>query len=152
MGKSVKTPWNPSRSAIKRVKNPLPEPTVCPHCGSGVSIYTHKEVYGRNYSDWPWLYKCSGCDAQVGMYPFTGIPLGTLATREMRHARNHCKQSFQLFIATSGLSRTEAYEQLAMALGIEKEQCHFGWFNVEMCYRAKHASLALMKQYSTPGR
>ena len=137
----LKTPWNPSKRATARVKNPLPTPALCPCCeGRDIVIKGHEALYGRNYSDWPWVYFCQGCDAYVGLHPFTSIPLGTLADQDTRRARSHCKVPFEALYKTGKLSRDQAYEQLAQQLGIDKAACHFGWFNSEMCYKAAEAA------------
>lgn len=134
-----KTPWNPSRSAIARVRNPLPAPTACPHCGSAVKIVRNDEIYnGQSFGEWPWAYKCDGnfCDAYVGMHPFTDIPLGTLATHAMRDARKRAKAAFNPIWQDGGMTRSEAYAWLAKQLDIANvEECHIGWFDVDMCNR-----------------
>lgn len=135
-----KTPWNPSRKATARVRNPLPTPTECNNCGGEVKIIHHDDLYGRAYSDWPWMYKCSGCDSYVGMHPFTNIPLGTLADSETREARKQCKSIFERLFKRGKMTRSEAYARLAEKLGIETGECHFGWFDVAMCRKAKAAA------------
>lgn len=133
----LKTPTNPSRKAMARVKNPLPAPTECRFCHSEVHVATHQEVYGRNYSDWPYMYLCGNCGACVGMHPFTDIPLGTLADRATREARKNCKKPFEALWRSGQMSRTEAYNWLAAELNIPVGECHFGWFDIEMCERAR---------------
>ena len=140
-----KTPWNPSRSATKRVKSPLPAPEQCNFCGRmSVVIKNNAYIYGRSYGDWPWVYICAGesecCGAYVGMHPFTNIPLGTLADAKTRTARKKCKAPFEALHQTGKISRGEAYEKLAEKLGIKKEQCHFGWFDADMCEKAAQAA------------
>jgi hypothetical protein len=130
----VKTPWNPSRKAIARVTNPLPVPTVCPHCGSDCGIVNNAEIYGREYGDWPWAVLCSGCKAYVGLHPFTGIPLGTLATAPIRKARSAAKDEFNKLWQRGAMTRSAAYAWLAGALGIANvNECHIGWFDVAQC-------------------
>ncbi|WP_369675649.1 zinc-finger-containing protein [Klebsiella pneumoniae] len=129
----IKTPSNPSRKATARVKNPLPVPTICHLCDSRIKIATHEEVYGRNYSDWPYMYLCEGCGAYVGLHPFTAIPLGTLADKRTREARKLCKEPFERIWRTGVMSRSEAYEWLASKMGIPQQECHFGWFTAEQC-------------------
>lgn len=141
--REIKTPMNPSRKALKRVRNPLPAPTTCPHCSADVRIATHQEIYGRDYGEWPWVYLCTGCSAYVGMHPFTNIPLGTLATEEIRNARKRCKIPFERLYKSGGMSRTEAYAALAVALNIPAAECHFGWFDIEMCKRAERAAIEI---------
>lgn len=128
------TPWNPSRRAVARVKNPLPVPDQCPHCRSRVWIGSNAAIYGREYGEWPWALMCTGCDSYVGLHPFTGIPLGTLATPAMRHARSLAKDHFNPLWQQGSMTRSEAYAWLADALGIaDVEQCHIGWFDVAQC-------------------
>lgn len=130
----MKTPWNPSRSATARVRNPLPVPDVCEHCGGACKIVNNTEIYGREYGEWPWAVLCTGCRAYVGLHPFTGIPLGTLATPEIRRARSAAKDAFNPIWQSGRMSRTQAYSWLAQALDIDDvEKCHIGWFGVEQC-------------------
>ncbi len=128
------TPWNPSRRALARVKNPIPVPDKCPHCGSPVFIDSNAIIYGKEYGEWPWALMCTGCDSYVGLHPFTGIPLGTLATKPIREARKRAKAVFNPLWQEDGLSRDEAYAWLATVMGIEDvEKCHIGWFDVKQC-------------------
>jgi hypothetical protein len=132
-----KNPWNPSVTATVRAANPLPVPTTCPCCGSSkIECVHHDDVYGRQYSEWPWMLRCETCEATVGLHPFTNIPLGTLATRVMRQARMRAKEAFNPLWEGGGMTRTEAYTWLAQKLGIARvEECHIGWFDVQQCNR-----------------
>ncbi len=131
-----KTPWNPSRRAVARVRNPLPVPETCQHCGSACAIVGNEHIYGRPYGEWPWAILCSGCRAYVGLHPYTGIPLGTLATPLMREARQRAKYVFNQLWENGRMTRSEAYAWLAGELGIaDVEHCHIGWFDVAQCQR-----------------
>lgn len=142
-----KTPWNPSRKAITRVTNPLPVPTVCPHCGSDCTIVNNAEIYGREYGEWPWAVLCSGCRAYVGLHPFTGIPLGTLATAPIRKARSAAKDEFNKLWQRGAMTRSAAYAWLADALGItDVNTCHIGWFDVAQCEAVMAAVKARVSQ------
>lgn len=100
---------------------------------------THEEIYGRDYSDWPYAYLCESCGAYVGLHPFTAIPLGTLADKKTRDARKNCKAPFESLWRTGRMSRNQAYQWLAGKLGIPVNECHFGWFTAEQCETAmKH--------------
>ena len=137
------TPWNPSRKAIARVRNPLPVPDTCHLCGECCGIVNNSEIYGREYGEWPWAVLCAGCGAYVGLHPFTGIPLGTLANAEMRDARKRAKALFNPLWQSGEMTRTEAYHWLAHAMGIpDVEECHIGWFNVEECNKVVSVVLA----------
>ena len=140
-----KSPWHPSAKAVKRVLNPLPAPTVHT-CGKPVEIAHHDQVYGREFSEWPWMYRCKACDASVGMHPFTGIPLGTLADKALRDLRKAAKQPFEQLWKRALLSRGDAYAALARHLDIEVSACHFGWFDAERCAAAKAWAEAFLKK------
>lgn len=140
-----KTPWNPSKKATARVKDPVPMPTECNCCGSDAVRYaTHIEVYGRDYSDWPYVCLCEGCGAYVGLHPFTGIPLGTLADIETREARKYAKNAFTNVVEHHMANRSAAYAWLAEAMGIEPRLCHFGMFDVDQAHRARGICIALI--------
>jgi hypothetical protein len=94
MTREPKTPWNPSRTATARVKDPLPAPTQCPKCASPVELVSNAVIYGREYGEWPWVFKCTACDCRVGLHPFTAIPLGYLADGATRDARKGVKVHF----------------------------------------------------------
>ena len=131
-----KSPWNPSCRATARVLNPLPAPTMHDACGGAVQIEHHTQVYGRAYSEWPWLYRCRQCDATVGMHPFTAIPLGTLADKTLRKARTNAKTPFERIWQSRLMTRSEVYAALAQHLGISINECHFGWFDARQCVMA----------------
>ena len=127
-----------SKKAERRVKDRLPIPTACPHCRSAVALANNREVYGRSYGEWPWIYLCQGpdCRAYVGTHPDTNLPLGTLATEAIRAARKTAKAQFNALWQNGQMSRTDAYAWLAGALGIPVSACHFGWFDEAQCERA----------------
>lgn len=128
------SPWNPSRRAIARVKSPLPWPSSCNCCGGPVECVRNSTIYGRDYGDWPWLFVCQSCRAYVGLHPFTGIPLGTLADGPTREARKKAKAAFNPLWEDGHMSRSNAYGWLAGRLGmVDMNQCHIGWFSVETC-------------------
>ncbi len=151
----IKTPSNPSRTATARVKNPLPVPTVCRFCSESVRIAKHADIYGgREFGDWPYVYLCDACGAYVGLHPFTAIPLGTLADEPTRNARKACKPYFELLFngkATAPgvtvprrfrrMERGNAYKWLADQMQIPVGECHFGWFDIAQCHKAKEACL-----------
>lgn len=132
-----------SRRALKRVKNPLPVPSICRYCGGCVELVSNSEIYnGREYGEWPYAYLCTDCKAYVGLHPDTDIPLGTLAALQLRKDRNTAKDAFHRVKEQRGFSRSLAYQWLAGKMGIEVDVCHFGWFDQDECARA----LALCSQ------
>lgn len=133
--KKVATPFNPSKRAISYVKNALPPIECCSYCNSNVVITTNDEVYGKTYGEYPWIYYCTNCEAFVGIHPYTNIPLGTLADKQLRTARKHAKDPFNKIWQSGLTTRTEMYDKLAKYLNIEREHCHFGWFTFEQCQK-----------------
>ena len=130
------SPWNPSRKAVARVPKPLPAPTTCHLCAGAVELVPNSEVYnGKDYGEWPWTYLCRGCGSYVGLHPFTGIPLGTLANKQMRAARQAAKAALNPLWQHGGpMTRTEAYAWLSQQLGIaDIEDCHIGYMDVDQC-------------------
>lgn len=136
MSLADKTPWDPSPQHMARVKNKLPAPEKCPYCECSVRIANNSEIYGNSYGDWPWSYMCIRCDAYVGMHPYTHIPLGTLANKALRDARNRAKTPFNRLWQPSTKKRAAAYQALAAHLGIDVDQCHFGFFDEATCNKA----------------
>lgn len=128
------SPLNPSIRATARVTNPMPAPSECLHCAAPVELVSNERIYGCEYGEWPWVFLCTGCGAYVGLHPFTAIPLGTLATAEIRDARKLAKAAFNPLWQQGGMSRKDAYAWLAGALRMDDvNTCHIGWFDVAQC-------------------
>lgn len=134
-----KTPWNPSRRATAKVVDKLPLPTECRYCGAECKVANNSEIYGKPFGAWPWLVRCTCCDAYVGLHPYTAIPLGTMARAQLRNARKSTKALFNPLWRGGGMTRTEAYTWLAGELGIPVNQCHIGWFDEAECNAAMAA-------------
>jgi hypothetical protein len=142
MTDAIKTPWNPSRSATLRVKDPLPAPTACPKCSAPVELVSNAVIYGREYGEWPWIFNCTSCDCRVGLHPFTGIPLGHMADAPTREARKSVKNGFNALWNRKGTpfkTRTDAYHWLAGAMKLPVSECHFGMFDIRQCQQAAEA-------------
>lgn len=150
--KKIATPWNVSKRATAKVKDALSAPTTCNCCESdAIEIADNSKVYnGRSYGKYPWIYLCGDCGAYVGIHPFTNIPLGTLANAEMRDARKASKAYFTPLYESGDMDRNEAYARLADKLGIPKSECHFAWFDVEMCEKAKIACEQIANEAYAP--
>lgn len=127
-----------SRKALRRVRDRLEPPAKCNLCNSPrVALVRHETVYGRAYGDWPFLYACRDCGAYVGLHKFTDIPLGTLADKTLREARQTSKMAFHKLVELKFLtSRTAGYKWLAGKMKIPPKVCHFGFFSQEQCASA----------------
>ncbi len=127
-----------SRRALKRVLHPIAIPTECRFCADVVVLVENSVIYnGRTYGDWPYAYWCGGCEAYVGLHPDTDLPLGTLADKRTRDARNTCKKAFEPIHKEGYMTRKQAYQWLADKMGMGIEQCHFGLFEPQHCMAAK---------------
>lgn len=126
-----------SRRALRRVTDWMPPPKVCRYCQSPVVLTTNDAVYSKLYGDWPYIYKCTKCDAHVGLHPHTDLPLGIMASGHLRGLRSQSKAAFRRMMGTLSLDRTQAYAKLSELMGIPKRECHFGWFDSDDCVKAK---------------
>jgi uncharacterized protein YlaI len=122
---------------------------MCRYCGKEVEIVNERQIYGKEYGKWPWMYHCAECDARVGMHPDTNIPLGTLADKETRNARKLGKMPFvKVWKSEQIMTQSEAYSQLAAHMDIPASECHFGLFSVEQCRSAWRWATAILKNNS----
>lgn len=125
-----------SAAQAKKVTNPLPVPTICPHCGCAVERVSNSVIYRKEFGPWPFAYKCvsAPCDSYVGLHPKTDIPLGTLANKAMRAARKQAKAMLSPMWEVDGMEKTAVYAWLARKMGItDVNHCHIGWFDEKQC-------------------
>lgn len=106
---------------------------VCPYCGgdaehvTGEVIYPHRrDLFHRKF------YLCKACDAYVGCN-LNGRPLGSLANAELRRARLAAHNAFDPLWKSGGVRRVEAYAWLSREVGVPKEKCHIGMFDLREC-------------------
>lgn len=110
---------------------------ICDYCGrsaelvSGRDIYPHREDLSKLK-----FWQCVKCDAYVGCHKNSnGMPLGRLANKELRKAKNKAHQAFDPLWRDGLMKRREAYSWLASKLSIKERDCHIGMFDVDMCER-----------------
>jgi len=110
----------------------------CPYCHqpaklvTGEVIYPHRpDLFDRKF------WQCKPCNAYVGTHKSSPVhmPLGRLANAELRLWKQKAHLVFDKFWKNpmTGLTRNEAYMMLADKMGIPREQCHIGMFDVEQC-------------------
>ena len=112
-----------------------PIPTVCEYCGAPVIYTSNAAIYGREYGNGH-CYKCTKCDAYVGVHDGTDIPLGRMANSEVRALRRRAHALFDGLWESNKMKRLSAYQWLAKQLNIPVENCHFGWFGKKELERA----------------
>ena len=117
-------------------KTRVPPPT-CPYCSApaalvgGDVVYPHRpDLASKRF----WL--CRPCDAYVGCHPGTTRPLGTPANADLRALRSQVHAALDPLWRSGRMRRSEAYERLAVALGIPGEECHVGMFDEARCRAA----------------
>lgn len=123
---------------------------VCPYCGENAEFVNGNRIYSTP-GPWNrlWFWACFDCLAWVGchkrnhQYGRKGDePFGILANEELRNAKRHVHRLLDPLWQQKGISRKEAYRVLADAMGISKNDCHVGMFDLERC---REAYRALMK-------
>ena len=109
-------------------------PPTCPYCKklskeiTGKELYPHrKDLHSLKF------YHCEACDAHVGCHKRSGDPLGRLSNKELRMAKREAHYSFDPIWKRHHISRAKAYGWLCEQLGMSKDMCHIGMFNVEQC-------------------
>ena len=106
----------------------------CTYCGEPAVLKRGKEVYDRlPHLAQKKFWVCEPCDARVGCHMDTTIPLGTLATAELRQLRAQAHRALDPSWSSGRLTRTQVYQNLANWLDIPKEHCHIGQFGEEQC-------------------
>lgn len=110
-------------------------PTKCNLCGGDVIYTTNDVIYGKRYGS-GYCYLCERCGASVGTHkPRPDEALGLLANRAMKDMKMKCHELFDA-LWQNREQRNFMYEKLAAALGIPKEECHFGYFDLTMLHKA----------------
>lgn len=109
---------------------------VCDYCNiatrlaKGSEIYPHRpDLSSLNF------YLCDSCGAYVGCHKNGDgkRPLGRVVDEELRKAKSKAHAAFDPLWKSGKMTRGAAYSALAKSMGIYKEQCHIGMFNVEQC-------------------
>ena len=116
---------------------------ICPYCNKPSRLVNGLLLYGRRDLEKKFFYECAPCRAHVGCHPGSKNPLGRLADKALRDAKQETHAAFDplwLRACAEGLSRKKArdaaYKWLTLALGIAREDCHIGMFDLELCRRA----------------
>lgn len=128
------------------------ERLTCPYCQRlAVLLGDSRGLYnGRDYGP---VYICYPCEAWVGVHKGTTKPLGRLANAELRALKRQVHtvldplwvKYWQAYPEVPEHVRSDAmrraqrgrvYLWLAAQMGLTRDECHVGLFNVAQCERA----------------
>ena len=104
---------------------------ICPYCGTKPSLVDSAIIYGKSYGK---VYLCLTCGAYVGCHHGTMKPLGRLANKSLRRAKQNAHLAFDALWQSGKVSRYDAYTWLAAALGIPREYAHIGMLDEIQCH------------------
>lgn len=108
----------------------------CNYCNIATRLAKGNEIY-HHRPDLSLLnfYLCDSCGAYVGCHKNGDgkRPLGRVANAELRKAKSKAHAAFDPLWKSGKMTRGAAYSALAKSMGIYKEQCHIGMFDVEQC-------------------
>ena len=121
-------------------------PTKCNLCSGRVIYTTNDRVYGKRYGS-GYCYYCTKCGAYVGTHgPRPRDALGLLADEQMRKAKIACHDIFDSKWrkhVKAHKKRDDLYYWLAQKLDIPLDECHFGWFDIDMLIKAYQVLLTI---------
>lgn len=110
---------------------------MCPYCGRIARKVDNAQKFLGHGSGIVWV--CTGypeCDAYVYAHRNSGLPMGTLANRDLRKARKRVHLVLDQLWQTNRLDRTRVYIELAQAMGLSRDACHVGMFDLGQCEEA----------------
>lgn len=115
------------------------KPTKCNLCGGKVIFTSNRIIYGREYGSGK-CYFCTNCKGYVGTHePRPTEALGLISDKEMREMKMKCHALFDQKwknAENKHKARSNAYKDLAKKLKIPVNMCHFGYFDLDMLYKA----------------
>jgi len=113
--------------------------TPCPYqrstdCSGFIRLFLDSRLFysGADYGP---VWGCLECRAWVGCHDGTTRAKGTVADRHLRDLRKVAHAEFDPIWRREYVTRQQAYALLAERLGIPRETCHIGHFDLEMCER-----------------
>ena len=116
---------------------------ICPGCGGATE---------RRYSQYGEYICCRnypGCDHVVGCHT-DGRPLGTPANKQTRTWRKLAHSIFDALWRDHGRRRrTIEYAWLAHEMGLTKDECHIGMFDIEQCKQVIELVSARLQESGT---
>lgn len=143
----------PTRAPRRPKAAPAP---ICGGCGKPAKLVDARAVGTRRVAaNRRAIWRCDDCSAHVGCHPGTTRPLGSLAPASLRRARQGLHDLIDPLwqgapayyppcdkAGTSEIrrmARERVYSFLGDALGLSRDRCHVGEFDLATCRRAMAA-------------
>lgn len=113
---------------------------ICDYCGRHADLYGGLDVYPdrKDLVDRQ-FWVCWSCDAWVGCRKDSDEPSGELADEALRAARVAAHKAFDPIWEQELMTKREAYDWLAQALGMPREESKIGLMTLEDCSRVSQA-------------
>jgi zinc-finger-containing domain len=113
---------------------------ICNYCGRHADLYGGLDVYPdrKDLADRQ-FWVCWSCDAWVGCKTGSDEPFGELADEALRAARIAAHKAFDPIWEQGLMTKREAYDWLAQALAMSREDCKIGLMTLEDCSRVGQA-------------
>jgi ssDNA-binding Zn-finger/Zn-ribbon topoisomerase 1 len=106
------------------------KPIDCPECGAPMLLRRGEFRLFFGCTRWPL------CDGTHGAHP-DGTPLGVPGNAETKAARRKAHDALAKIERMIG--KRAAYKWLATVLHLDKDACHIGMFDKEMCAKVEGA-------------
>lgn len=113
---------------------------ICDYCGRHADLYGGLDVYPdrKDLADRQ-FWVCWSCDAWVGCKTGTDEPFGELADEALRAARIAAHKAFDPIWEQELMTKREAYDWLAEALAMPRNDCKIGLMKLNDCARVSQA-------------
>lgn len=123
----------------------------CPYCGAKVITMTAKDIYGEKaIHPERKMYVCAnyenGCDAYVGSYKRTGLPLGSLANGTLRNERIRAHQAMNEVIDAGYMTNREIYAYLGDKFSVPEWRFHIGGASHYVCQETVRIMKNIMEE------
>ena len=121
---------------------------ICPYCHKPADLVAGQTLFPfRPDLAGRYFWVCTPCDARVGCHESGTKPMGRLANAQLRLAKTEAHRHFDpIWQELKIMTRSEAYRWLSKELGISRQHCHIGFFNITRCQRTVELCKLLIEQ------
>ena len=109
----------------------------CPYCGALAQLRPASALGKiKPAYDGKRFYVCSRyprCDAYVEAHAASGLPMGTLANRQLRWKRRDAHVALEKLWLEGHMTKSDAYRWMRTQMGIPETDAHIGKFSEYRC-------------------